>query len=46
MKDLNLVIQKIDELRGDNQIRMTLLAVCPNSEAVLEAAVSAAAKNN
>ncbi len=45
MKDLNSVVKKIINFRINQNREMTLLAVCPNSEAVLEAAVKAAAKN-
>ena len=46
MKDLNTVIKTIEEFRNNDDFKMTLLAVCPNSEAVLEAAVKSAAINN
>jgi len=46
MKSLNEIIQRILELRKSGQAQITLLAVCPNSAAVLEAAVKAAATNN
>lgn len=46
MKDLNSVVKIIIDFRYKNALEMTLLAVCPNSEAVLEAAVKAASKNN
>jgi len=42
---LNHVIQKIIALRARG-VHLTLLAVCPNSDAVLEAAVKAAAANH
>ena len=45
MKPLGEIIRKLIELRAAGT-PMTLLAVCPNSEAVLEAAVKAAAANN
>ncbi len=45
MKDLNTVIKTVEEFRNNDDFKMTLLAVCPNSEAVLEAAVKAAAIN-
>jgi D-tagatose-1,6-bisphosphate aldolase subunit GatZ/KbaZ len=45
MKDLNAVVKKIIDFRINKNREMTLLAVCPNSEAVLEAAVKAAAKS-
>lgn len=40
------LIERIIELREHASIHLTLLAVCPNSDAVLEAAVKAAARNN
>ncbi len=43
LKDL---IARIIELRRSGQAQLTLLAVCPNSAAVLEAAVKVAARNN
>jgi D-tagatose-1,6-bisphosphate aldolase subunit GatZ/KbaZ len=45
MKPLNQVVNRIIELRRQG-IQLTLLAVCPNSAAVLEAAVKVAAENN
>jgi tagatose-1,6-bisphosphate aldolase non-catalytic subunit AgaZ/GatZ len=45
MKPLNEVIARIIALRAQG-ITMTLLAVCPNSAAVLEAAVKVAAANH
>lgn len=45
MPALNRMIQRIIELRHTGQARVTLLAVCPNSAAVLEAAVLVAAQN-
>ena len=45
MKDLNTVIKTIEGFRNNDDFKMTLLAVCPNSEAVLESAVKAAAIN-
>ena len=46
MQTLNQVVQRIIELRSDQNIQVTLLAACPNSIAVLEAAVVVAARNN
>jgi tagatose-1,6-bisphosphate aldolase non-catalytic subunit AgaZ/GatZ len=45
MRPLNDVIRRVIELR-EHGIQLTLLAVCPNSAAVLEAAVKVAAENN
>lgn len=45
MKPLNQVIQTLISLRQKG-IYLTLLAACPNSEAVLEAAVKTAAENH
>lgn len=45
MKSLNEVIQTLLRLRQEG-IPLTLLAACPNSEAVLEAAVKTAALNH
>ena len=45
MHSLNNIVHRLIELRSQG-IQMTLLAVCPNSSAVLEAAVKAAAENN
>ncbi|MCJ7722852.1 MAG: class II D-tagatose-bisphosphate aldolase, non-catalytic subunit [Anaerolineales bacterium] len=45
MKPLNEVVKRIIELRQQGR-KITLLAVCPNSSAVLEAAVRVAAANN
>lgn len=42
---LKKMIVRIINLREQENIHLTLLAVCPNSEAVLEAAVKAAARN-
>ncbi len=42
---LKKMIARIIDLREQENIHLTLLAVCPNSEAVLEAAVKAAARN-
>ena len=46
MKHLNDIIHTIIDLRETGRAQITLLAVCPNSAAVLEAAVKAAALNN
>jgi D-tagatose-1,6-bisphosphate aldolase subunit GatZ/KbaZ len=46
MLPLNDVIQTLIRLRQSGQSRLTLLAACPNSEAVLEAAVKTAALNH
>ncbi len=46
MKPLFDYIRQLIELRQSGQAQMTLLAVCPNSEAVLQAAVKAARKFN
>lgn len=46
MKNLNELVRSIIHLRESGRARLTLLAVCPNSDAVLEAAVLVAAKNN
>ena len=40
------LVQRIIELRAQDKARLTLLAACPNSLAVLEAAVLTAARNN
>ncbi len=45
MKDLNHIIQELIIRKRDRKPPITLLAVCPNSSAVLEAAVTAAARN-
>jgi tagatose-1,6-bisphosphate aldolase non-catalytic subunit AgaZ/GatZ len=45
MLPLNDVIRTIIHLRQSGQVQLTLLAACPNSEAVLEAAVKTAALN-
>ncbi len=44
-ESLNAIIAKIIKLRESTQAQVTLLAVCPNSAAVLEAAVKAAVLN-
>jgi D-tagatose-1,6-bisphosphate aldolase subunit GatZ/KbaZ len=46
MKPLFDYIHQLIELRQSGQAQITLLAVCPNSEAVLQAAVKAARKFN
>ena len=43
---LTKLVRSLIDLRTSDQAQVTLLAVCPNSEAVLEAAVQAAAANN
>jgi len=45
VKSLDQIIRDLIELRRQGGPQLTLLAVCPNSEAVLEAAVRAAAAN-
>jgi tagatose-1,6-bisphosphate aldolase non-catalytic subunit AgaZ/GatZ len=40
------LVHRLLELRTTNQAQVTLLAVCPNSSAVLEAAVQVAAQNH
>jgi D-tagatose-1,6-bisphosphate aldolase subunit GatZ/KbaZ len=45
MRPLDQVVRRVIELRRQG-IQLTLLAVCPNSAAVLEAAVKVAARNN
>lgn len=45
MKTLNELVRRIIQLRREG-VYITLLAVCPNSAAVLEAAVKVAAANN
>jgi len=45
MKSLDQTIREIIQLREVGKAQLTLLAVCPNSAAVLEAAVRAAARN-
>lgn len=46
MVTLKKMIERIITLRENDNIQVTLLAACPNSDAVLEAAVKAAARNN
>lgn len=46
MKSLNYLIHTLIELRKSGQASITLLAVCPNSVAVLEAAVKTAAASH
>ncbi len=45
MNDLKTVVQSMIDLRSTRGVEMTLLAVCPNSDTVLEAAVKSAAAN-
>lgn len=45
MQPLNEILTRVIELRHTGQAQVTLLAVCPNSAAVLEAAVIAAQRN-
>lgn len=45
MQPLNEIIARLIDLRRTGQAEVTLLAVCPNSAAVLEAAVIAAQRN-
>ncbi|MCS7260370.1 MAG: class II D-tagatose-bisphosphate aldolase, non-catalytic subunit, partial [Anaerolineae bacterium] len=45
MKPLNEIVARMIALRAQG-IQLTLLAACPNSAAVLEAAVKVAAANN
>ncbi|CAG0992171.1 partial D-tagatose-1,6-bisphosphate aldolase subunit GatZ, partial [Anaerolineae bacterium] len=44
--NLQRIIERIIHLREDQGVQLTLLAACPNSDAVLEAAVQAAARHN
>ncbi len=46
MLDIDQIIKALIERNASGQAPITLLAVCPNSTAVLEAAVRAAARNN
>ncbi len=46
MKSLNDLIHQIIALQASGRAQITLLAVCPNSQSVLEAAVKAAARNH
>ncbi len=46
MRRLGELVRTIINLRESGQALMTLLAVCPNSSAVLEAAIVSAAENN
>lgn len=46
LKPLNDIIRNLIQLQQSGKARITLLAVCPNSAAVLEAAVKAATANN
>ena len=43
MKSLNDLVHHLIALRQEGKVEITLLAVCPNSEAVLEAAIKTAA---
>jgi len=45
MQNLNTIIKSLIDFRKKDNIEMSLLAVCPNSEAVLEAAVKSAMQN-
>lgn len=46
MKPLDELVRRIIELRQSGRAQLTLLAACPNSAAVLEAAVRVAAQNH
>lgn len=46
MRTLQELVRQIIRFRSEGVAELTLLAVCPNSEAVLEAAVKVAAANN
>ena len=46
MNRINDFVQRIIFLRKRRNIKITLLAICPNSEAVLEAAILSASRNN
>lgn len=46
MQTLKSLVHKLIALREEHNIEVSLLAVCPNSAAVLEAAVLAAKRNN
>jgi D-tagatose-1,6-bisphosphate aldolase subunit GatZ/KbaZ len=46
MVALNEIIRRMLQLRNEGKAQITLLAACPNSAAVLEAAVLTAARNN
>jgi D-tagatose-1,6-bisphosphate aldolase subunit GatZ/KbaZ len=46
MQQLGDLVRTIIRLRESGRARLTLLAVCPNSDAVLEAAIQIAARNN
>jgi D-tagatose-1,6-bisphosphate aldolase subunit GatZ/KbaZ len=46
MKSLNDLIRRIIDLRAAGRAQLCLFAACPNSSAVLEAAVQVAAANN
>jgi D-tagatose-1,6-bisphosphate aldolase subunit GatZ/KbaZ len=45
VKDLGSIVRRMIELRAKRGIEMTLLSICPNSEAVLEAAIKSVAMN-
>ncbi len=44
--NLKTIIERVIDLRVNQGIQLTLFAACPNSEAVLEAAVQAAARHH
>jgi D-tagatose-1,6-bisphosphate aldolase subunit GatZ/KbaZ len=44
--NLKAMIERLIDLRENQDIQLTLVAVCPNSDAVLEAAVQATSRNN
>ncbi len=46
MNRISDFVQRIILLRKERNIKITLLAICPNSEAVLEAAILSALRNN
>ncbi len=46
IKPLNQIVRRLIHLQEEKGIQITLLAVCPNSSAVLEAAVMVAARNH
>jgi tagatose-1,6-bisphosphate aldolase non-catalytic subunit AgaZ/GatZ len=45
VRELGSIVKEMIKLRSRSGVEMTLLAVCPNSEAVLEAAIKSAAMN-
>ena len=45
MRRLRALVQRIIDLGNETGYAPTLLAVCPNSKAVLEAAILAASRN-